>query len=530
MKRYLQKLDTLGLLLLVAAVIWYSITDIWGKWNIGLAIAGGVLLIVGVAANYRQILASLGKRSTKYATNYIVSLLLVIAIVAGLNYVGYKHPKRFDTTGSGRFTLAPQTTQVLEKLDSDVGIKAFFPGGDYAPLKELLIEYKAISPHLKFDFIDPDKRPDVAKQYGVTVYGTFENPFTNSQLKFGTLVVSYKNRSEKIEKRSEEVQEEDLTNAIIKVRRTEAKKIYFIQGHDEKDLSDTDRTGYSEAKKALEAQGYAVGTVNLVSEGKVPPDAKVLVEAGPTKEPFPQEMQFVSDFLNKGSGGLLLLIDPSPAPSFDSFLRDWGIVADNDLVLDVSGVGQLMGAGPSIPLVNSYESHKITDRLKNTMTFFPLTRSIEPAKSIPNGITVETLFKSNANSWGETNLNDREATFDPNADLKGPLSLAVAAVKDVRPATDKEPGSKARLVVVGTSNFPVNAYFPLQGNGNLFLNAVSWLAQDEDLISIRPKPAQDRRILMSQSQLAILRLFAILALPGIALIVGIVVVVRRRRK
>ena len=226
----------------------------------------------------------------------MVSLILVIAIVAGLNYLGQRHTKRFDTTGSGRYTLAPQTTQVLGKLTSDVEIKAFFPGGDYAPLKELLVEYRTISRHIRYEFIDPDKQPDVAKRYNVTAYGTFQNPFTGSQLKFGTLVLTLGNREEKIEKRSEEVQEEDLTNAIIKVGRSEAKKIYFVQGHGEKDPSDTDRQGYSEAKKALESQGYTVGTVNLASEGKVPADAKVLIIAGATTEPFPQETPIYQRF------------------------------------------------------------------------------------------------------------------------------------------------------------------------------------------------------------------------------------------
>jgi ABC-type uncharacterized transport system involved in gliding motility auxiliary subunit len=529
MKKYLQKLDTLGLVLLVAAVIWYSLSNVWGKWNLGLTIAGGALIIVGIAANYRQILASLGKRSTKYATNYVVSLILVIAIVAIVNFIGQSHPKRFDTTGSGRFTLAPQTRQILEKLGGSVDIKAFFPGGDYAPLRELLLEYRTISRKVQFEFVDPDKQPDVAKQYEVTAYGSFQNPFTGSQLKFGTVIISYGDRREKIEKRSEEVQEEDLTNAIIKVGRSEAKTIYFVQGHGEKDPMDTEKSGYSEAKKALESQGYKVGTLNIASEGKIPANAKVLVLAGSTTEPFPQEMQLISDFLNRGGVGLYLLIDPKPAPSFQALLNAWGVQPDNDLVLDVSGAGRLMGTGPSIPLVLNYESHKITDRFK-AMTFFPLTRSIQPAKDIPSGVTVEVLFKSNDNSWGETDLDSKQASFDPAKDLKGPLPLAVAATKEIKPSSNNGPAVKARIVVGGTSNYPINAYFPAQGNGNLFLNSVSWLAQDEDLISIRPKPANDRRIVLSQSQLATIRLLTVFILPGIALIAGIIVVVNRRRR
>jgi ABC-type uncharacterized transport system involved in gliding motility auxiliary subunit len=522
MKKYLQKLDTLGLLLLVAAVIWHSVSDIWSNGNLSLAIVGGVLIIIGIAANYKQILASLGKRSTKYAGNYVVSLILVIAVVAGLNYVGQRHVKRFDMTEIGSYSLAPQTIQILNKLNKDIEIKAFFPGGEYAPLKELLTEYRAESKHIRYTFIDPDRQPDIAKKYDVTVYGKFKN------LSIGTVIISYGSRREKIEKQSEEVQEADLTNAIIKVKREEIKKVYFIQGHGEKDPASTEKTGYSLAKKELEAQSYTVATVNLAAEGKVPVDAKVLILAGPKTAPFEQELKFINDFLNTGKGGLLVMADPTPSPSLQTFFKDWGVQADNDLVLDVSGAGRLIGANESVPLVLQYEKHKITDRL--AMTFFPLTRSIQPMPNIPKGITVETLFKSNPNSWGETDFNNTSFTYDQGKDLPGPLPLAVAVTKEIQSATGQMPGTKARMTVVGNSNFAIDAYFAMQGNGNLFLNMVSWLAQDEDLISIRPKQATDRRIILSESQSAMIRLFTIFILPGIVLIIGIAVFVNRRRR
>ena len=114
-------------------------------------------------------------------------------------------------------------------------------------------------------------------------------------------------------------------------------------------------------------------------------------------------------------------------------------------------------------------------------------------------------------------------------DLKGPLSMAVAVTKEVKPAGDKGPATKARMVVVGDSDFAVNGYFQAQGNGNLFLNLVSWLAQEEDLISIRPKPPEDRRVILSQSEQSMLRLITVFVLPGCVLVAGIVVWNRRRR-
>jgi ABC-type uncharacterized transport system involved in gliding motility auxiliary subunit len=334
-------------------------------------------------------------------------------------------------------------------------------------------------------------------------------------------------RAEKIEKRSEELQEQDVTNAIIRAGRPQAKKVYFIQGHGEKDPADANRTGYSEAKKTLEDQGYKVEDLNLASQGKVPEDAKVLIEAGPTVELFPQELQLINGYLGKGGVGMLVMVDRPPAPSLQPLLDNWGIQVDNDVVLDNSNEGRLMGS--TMPIVRRYESHKITENF-NLTTIFPLTRSVQPAKTIPSGVTVETLFKSNTNTWGETDLKSRDATNDPAKDLQGPLSLAVAATREIKPSSDNGPSPKSRLVVTGTSNFPINTFWGAGGDGNLFMNMISWLAQDEDLISIRPKAPEDRRVIMSQNQMIIVVLVTILLIPGIALAVGITVASKRRRK
>ena len=528
MSKYLQKLDTVGWPLLVAAALYYSVTSVWDKWAIGMALVGGIAIVTGLVANYKHIMQTLGKRSTKYLTNYVVSVLLVLALVVGLNFFGQRHSRRFDLTGVGRFTLAPQTTQILGKLNKELQIKAFFPGGTYPPLKELMTEFRGASHNVRFEFIDPDKNPEVAKQYAVTEYGTFTNPFTGSSMKSGTVVLLYEGRQEKIEKKSEEVKEEDLTNALIKIQRTETKTVYFVQGHGEKDPNDTEKGGFGDAKKGLEKEGLKVATVNLASEANVPADAKVIVLAGPKTEPFPKELEYLNSFLNKG-GGLLVMTDPSPSASLADFLKGWQVTPDDDIVLDVSGAGRLLGAGPSIPLVLSYESHAITSRMKGEMTFFPLARSLETAKETVSGVTVEPLFKSNANSWGETDLKNQNATFDEKADLKGPLPLAVAVNKEIKPAAENSPAVKARMVVVGDSDFASIPYYQSQGNGDLFMNMVSWLAQDEDLISIRPKAPEDRKVVMSESQARMLQLFTLIFLPGAVLACGIVVWTRRRR-
>ena len=213
------------------------------------------------------------------------------------------------------------------------------------------------------------------------MYGTFSNPFTGSSLKFGTVVILYGRRKEKIEKRSEEVREEDLTNAIIKVQRTEAKKIYFVQGHGEKDPADTERGGYSAAKKALEEPGLQSRHRQSRQRGKSSRRCES-ADRGGAEDPSRSQgsRDYLNDYLNSG-GGVLVMVDPPPAASLESVSeRRGGVTPDNDIVLDVSGAGRLMGAGPSIPLVFQYETHEITDRFKGQMTFFPLARSDRAAQ------------------------------------------------------------------------------------------------------------------------------------------------------
>jgi ABC-type uncharacterized transport system involved in gliding motility auxiliary subunit len=344
---------------------------------------------------------------------------------------------------------------------------------------------------------------------------------TGDNLRYGTLILEMAGKTERVEKQSEALREEDVTNALMKIVKGEKKTIYFVQGHGEKSIDDTEKNGYSNAKAGLEKDNYTVKTINLVQENKVPDDASVLVMAGPTSEPFANETDLIDAFLNKG-GSVAIFLDPPPAASLSDFMKKWSIDVGNNFVVDASGVGRLFGAGPSIPLVTNYSHHKITERF-NVMTFFPLVRSVTPAKTPVNGVNVEQLLTSNDRSWGETDMKSSQVSFDEKTDMKGPVSLAVVASKDVGE------NKKARLAVYGDSDFASNSTFDLQGNGNLFLNTISWLAQDESFISIRPKNPEDRRLTMTEAQGRLASYVMLLFLPVGVLVAGISVWMKRRK-
>jgi ABC-type uncharacterized transport system involved in gliding motility auxiliary subunit len=520
MKEQLKKADVLGLAIVAASLISYSVRSIWSVYQTIAVVVGGVLIVASLAVKSGEIRTSLGRRSSRYGINSATSVLILLGILALVNYLGAQHVKRVDMTSEKIYSLSDQSVSVAQQVKQDLKIKAFYPGGEYAQAKDVFDLFKSKNNKIAYEFIDPDKQPQLAQQYQVTQYGDFQNPMTGATFKYGTVILEMGGKTERIEKQSEPLQEEDVTNSLLKIVKGEKKTVYFVEGHGEKKLDNTERTGYANAKAALEKENYVVKTVNLVQEGKVPDDASLLVMAGATSEPFPNELELIDGYLNKG-GSALILLDPPPAASLADFLKKWSIDVGNNMVVDASGVGRLFGAGPTIPLVTNYSHHKITEHF-NVMTFFPLVRSVAPLMPPVNGINAEQLLASNERSWGETDLKSSQAEFDPKTDLKGPVPLATVATKD------QGENKKSRLVVYGDSDFASNGFFGLQGNGNLFLNTVAWLAQDESFISIRPKNPEDRRLTMTEAQGRLASYVMLLLLPAGILISGVSVWMKRR--
>src|SRR5262249_5366978 len=312
MKEYLKKADILGLALIASGVIRYSTRSIWGVFEWVVVIAGAVLVVASVAVKSREIRAGLGRRSSRFGINSAACVLFLVGILTFVNYLGAQHVKRVDMTTEKIYSLSDQSASVAQQVKQDLKIKAFYPGGDFAPAKDLFELYKAKNNKISFEFIDPDKQPQLAQQYTVTQYGDFQNPMTGETFRYGTLILEMAGKTERIEKQSEPLREEDVTNALMKIVKGEKKTIYFTEGHGEKSITDADRTGYSFAKAQLEKENYTVKSVNLITEGKVPDDASLLAIVGPTVEPFPNELEAIDTYLKNG-GSVLVEVDPAPS-------------------------------------------------------------------------------------------------------------------------------------------------------------------------------------------------------------------------
>jgi ABC-type uncharacterized transport system involved in gliding motility auxiliary subunit len=492
-----------GLAALAAGVILPFARPEWGQYR-GFLIIGGVLLVAAsLLGRIEDFGAFFGARTTRYGLNAAVMILLILGVTTIVQALSYRHSWRWDLTESKRYSLSSQTIQLLRGLKTDVNAVGFFrtdqPGKRVA--EDLFKQYaRYAGGRFTWRTADPDREPGLAKRYGIESYGT--------------IVLEAAGKSEKVL----DAEEEKLTNGLAKVTRAGKRTVYVVQGHGEHELTSTERPGFSEAKGALERANYEVKPLVLAREGKVPEDAAVVLLPGPRNDLFQPELDALDAHVNRG-GKLLVMVNPFQNEGLRKHLEKYGFVLDNDLVVENNPIGQLFGIGPEVPIVQQYERHPITRDMAGISTLFPLTRSISQAKPQPQGVSFDPLARTSPQSWGETNrqaLQRGEAKPDPE-DLKGPLTVAAVATKD-----------KARLVVYGTSNLASNQFLNLQGNRDFFLNTVSWLAEEEDQISVRPKDAKQTPVFFNANQAQLVFLLPVVVLPGLVLVGGIVAVVRRR--
>jgi ABC-type uncharacterized transport system involved in gliding motility auxiliary subunit len=501
-------IGTIGVAMLIASGVRYSIQGELLTTSKVLLIAGGVFVLAAVIFGFRGIVRAFSGRSAQQGTNTTILSIAVIAILVVINFVGFRHHKTFDLTTEKLFTLSDQTRNIVSNLKQDLTV-ARFDKTPNATFDDLMAEYKALSPHFKYQFVDPNQKPEVAEEFGVT------HP--------GDVVVAYGARKEHLASgpRSEPG-EEDITGAIVKVTSDKIKEVCFVTGHGEKSLTDSSQDGFSQVDAGLKKENYTTKTINLIADNGVPADCSAVVIAGPKQTYYPQETAMLGKFLDAG-GDALILVDPATDAKLDDLFQSWNVAAGNDIVVDASGMGQLFGGGPIIPVVQDFGSSPITKGFQGSVAFFPLARTVSIAdknKTIPQ--TVD-LLKTSERSFTIPKLEpgQKKISFDPKTDKIGPLSLGVAANRKVG---DKD----ARLVVIGNSQFAANPFVTQQRNGDLFYNAVDWLLQDENLISIRPKSATNRRVNLSEAQSATLHWMNLVFIPGLVIFSGVYIWWKRR--
>lgn len=450
-------------------------------------------------------------RQTRYAAYAATYIIVIIAILVMVNFLANRYNKSYDSTANKRFSLSDQTKKLAGDLKQDMTITYFDQTQGFQSARDLLDRYSNLSSKIHVKYIDVMKSPTQVREYGVK--------------NTGTAIVEIGSKREE----AKSMTEEGITGAIVRVIKGGVRTVCTIEGNGEHQLEDTGERGFSSLKDTIQRDNYASKSINLLQKAEIPSDCTVVVVGGPQTDYAEPAVKALQTYVENGGRALVLLDPPlktrrmsiTDNEALAGVLAGWGVTPEKDLILDENPIGQLAGLGPEVPLVTTYDSHPIVSPMKGLATGFPLSRSL----TIKSGgkTTVEALFSSSSGSFSTNNLGPGEIALDPNKAKKGPFPMAAAGTY----STGK-PNSQGRFVVVGSSGWAANSFIRFNGNRDLLLNMMNWLSSDEDLISIRPKEPEDRRLTLTRAQMGTVRMVSQFLLPLIVIAMGIAVWWKRR--
>jgi ABC-type uncharacterized transport system involved in gliding motility auxiliary subunit len=498
---------------------------------IGMLILGSVLLLISLLGSLEQIRDFLIDKRSRYGLNSAIMIVIYIGIMLLANYLGAIKQLRCDLTASAKFTLSPQTVNVIRNLKSPVKAIAFFPDlpqyrAERRAAQYLLEEYRFFNRMFSFRFIDPETKPSMARRHRIRSDGT---------------IVFVCGKRRRLVTRSIE---QEFTGAILEVIGVRAKKIYFLVGHGERDVADSEGDGYGVVKMGLIRDLYKVETLNLIRKSVVPDDCAVLVIAGTRKSIPAEELKAIREYV-RGYGKVLLLVDPNPPEEIRQILSDWGLAIPRGHIVDRGAYAVPDQATPAV-FRGNYPPIIITQKLDTT--YFPEAASLDLSNELTRALAVDRKGRESEPAWPLTTiqhdnlviipalLTTKESWLEnkhgPGDAHRGPLALGAMVIARA-PLTGESPRKSSeerltRLVIIGDSDFASNAHIHNGGNGDLFLNSISWLAEEEHLIDIRPKEHPFRRLIVSERVSRFIRFFSVGLLPLSVLIIGVAIWLRNR--
>jgi len=475
------------------------------------------------------------KQTVFAASSVSAGIVLAVVLVGMVNWISYRHYKRGDWTSSKMYSLSEKSKNVLKGIAADVRVVVLMTPSTpmFSETKELLDRYQAASSKVHVEYIDPEREPArtkaLAQEFGVSSANTVvfsaagrKKYVTSDQLADYDYSGMQMGQAPKMRAFKGE---EQFTAAILGVVSPKVPKVYFVTGHGEHDPEGMDGDGYSQLRDAIKRDNLDVEKTSLLS-GSVPADCDLLVIAGP-KAPFAdQEKTALKAYLDKG-GRALVMLDPvlgnRTRPSgLEEFLKGYGVQVNSDLVVDPGR--RLPFFDLSAVYVNEFRSHPVVDGMQGLAVLLPVARSVTTTTA--PGATSTILLTTSDQGWGETDLAGVLAgkpVSKDAGDTPGPVSLGVAA------QSEKDKTNGWRLVVFGNSAFAANQYLANAGNANLGLNAVDWLAKQEQALGIAPRTPEQVQLFLSAAQMRNVLLISLIGLPACAIALGVAVWWRRRR-
>jgi ABC-type uncharacterized transport system involved in gliding motility auxiliary subunit len=525
-------LGILGLLLVFLALGYWIITQDFGLTPRLLLGAAGVCLAIFFWFNPGSIGSVFSIKGVRYGGNIFILVAALIGIVIVVNLLAGRYVlAQADLTSNGQYTLSDQTAQIMQNLQRDVSAHAFFSSQDpdRQAIETLLRQYKALSSHFSYEIVDYRQEPQKARNYQISAAETtvFELDPQHRESTTG-------------------VTEADLTGTLLKLLNPTTRTVYFLTGHGEHSIVATgdqtaDQNSYSTISGSLVRERYDIQSLDLSKvAGITISGTTTLVIAGPQKPLSSQEIAKVNQFLAQG-GRLMILADPpfqnrslpdaaATLASLNQLLASYGASLGGGVVLDQAA--SQAGSDPSVLLVGQYGTSTITSKFNGFNALLYVADAVYTDRPVvtDTNTTRTPLLLSSSSSALYTALNSAGTALDPNKSTPGPFNLGVSLDYGTAGSADVTPGHKhTRIIVFGDSDFAANALInPQYVNSDLFLNAVDWLNQADQLSGIRAKTTDTRFLTLQPADANVIFYSSVLLLPLVVVIIGAAIWWRRR--
>lgn len=450
------------------------------------------------------------KTRLQFRLNSALMFLLLIGVAIVLGWLSQRFDKQYDWTTAGRHTLSETSREVLKTIEGPVEITAY--ASDKPELRSIIRDivgrYQLVKEDINLHFVNPIAVPDEVRNMGITVDGE--------------LVIRYKDQVEHVKSDSEE----EFTNAMHRLARGGERWLAFVSGHGERDALGKANHDLGQWVSSLTARGYQVQPVNLAEIDRVPDNTSVMVIAGPQVDYLPGEVEKILNYIESG-GNLLWLADPGNLYGLQTLARHLQVEIHPGTIIDF--VGQLLGVDdPTIAIATgpSYHPHPAL-RDFNITTLFPAAASIDVIEN--ETWQADPLIVSGDHTWVENGALQGTVEFDEGVDEPGPLNLMLSLSREIETDDNGDTVSRVqRIIISGDGDFLSNTFVGNSGNLDLGVRLVNWLSNDDELITIPPRIAEDRVLELSNAAKLAIIIGFLIVLPLTLLVTGLVIWWRRR--
>jgi len=434
----------------------------------------------------------------------ILFTVLFVGCLGLLAWLSTQYTHQSDWTANNRNSLSAQSIQLLGKLKKPIEITAYASEIDILrqQITELTAKYIQHKTDISLEIINPDTRPDRAREEGITTDGE--------------LILRYNGKRESLQ----QLNEQALTNALQRLTNSEQQWVVFLSGHGERNPSGHANFDYGLFANELKKKGINSQTINLIDSPSIPINTSLLIIADPQTTLLKGEVSLIKDYLAKGRP-LLLLGEPNHSNIIKPLTEWLGIELLPGTVVDATT--QLFGIDdPTFALVTEYPHHLATQHLQAT-SLFPGTTGLAINPDGP--YTTHPLLSTLERSWTETGSIEGHIQFDPHTDEKqGPITIGYALSKN------DSSGKEQRLAVLGDADFISNSFLGNGANLDLGLSLIQWLNHNDTLIEIPAKTALDTTLDINETWSLIFGLGFLFVLPAVFILCGLVIWLKRKKR